>query len=152
MARISCACRPGASTNKAMKHKVIPCPERLRHVPRQFSWIDHRLVREGHIKGRSAGALALYLFLCTVADGQGLSYYSEARIGEMLGVGRTGVRDARAELATAGLIAYQAPFYQVLGLERQAQGAMPCQAPTARSCKVSGVAEILRSMMGEVAP
>lgn len=42
-----------------MKTKIIPCPERLRRVPRQFSWIDHRLVREGHIEGQSPRALAL---------------------------------------------------------------------------------------------
>lgn len=134
-----------------MKHKIIPCPERLRHVPRQFSWIDHRLVREGHIRGRSAEALALYLFLCTVADEQGLSYYSGERLGEMLGFTAAGVRDARTELAKAGLIAYCRPFYQVLSLERQAVGASPGQAPAARCGKVSSVAEILRSMM-EVAP
>ena len=52
--------------------KRVLCRERLRRVPEQFSWIDHRLVRDRHIAGRSAEALALYLFLLTVADGQGL--------------------------------------------------------------------------------
>jgi len=32
-----------------MKTKSFLCPERLRHVPSQFSWIDQRLVRDGHI-------------------------------------------------------------------------------------------------------
>jgi hypothetical protein len=36
-----------------MKTKRLLCPERLRQVPRQFSWIDQRLVREGHIARRS---------------------------------------------------------------------------------------------------
>ena len=57
-----------------MKTKTLPCPERLRHVPRQFSWIDQRLIRNRHIQGPSPRALALYLFLCTVADAEGLSY------------------------------------------------------------------------------
>ena len=39
-----------------------PCPERLRHVLRQFSWIDQRLVRNRHIQGPSPRTLALYLF------------------------------------------------------------------------------------------
>ncbi len=60
-----------------MKSKPILRPERLRHVPRQFSWIDQRLVRDRHIQGRSPEALALYLFLCIVADAQGASYYSD---------------------------------------------------------------------------
>jgi hypothetical protein len=33
-----------------MKPKPILCPERLRRVPRQFSWIDQRLVRDGHLR------------------------------------------------------------------------------------------------------
>ena len=56
-----------------MKTKPILCPARLRRVPRQFSWIDQRLVRDRHIQGRSPRALALYLMLCTVADAQGTS-------------------------------------------------------------------------------
>ena len=116
-------------------------------MPRQFSWIDHRLVREGHIKGRSPEALALYLFLCTVADEQGLSYYSGERIGEILGLAGDGLRQARAELAGAGLIAYSRPFYQVLSLEPQAVGQRPCP-PEARGGQPDSVAAILRSMMG----
>ena len=54
-----------------MKTKPILCPQRLRHLPAQFSWIDQRLVRERHIQGRSPQALSLYLFLCVVADAQG---------------------------------------------------------------------------------
>jgi hypothetical protein len=30
-----------------MKTKRVLCPERLRHVPHRFSWIDQRLVRDG---------------------------------------------------------------------------------------------------------
>jgi hypothetical protein len=48
-----------------MKPKPILCPERLRRVPRQFSWIDQRLLRDGHISRR---ANALAPSLCTVAD------------------------------------------------------------------------------------
>ena len=67
-----------------MKTKTLPCPERLRHVPRQFSWIDQRLVRNRLIQGPSPRALALYLFLCTVADAEGLSYYSDTSTGALL--------------------------------------------------------------------
>jgi hypothetical protein len=62
-----------------MKTKRLLCPERLRQVPRQFSWIDQRLVREGHIARCNPQALALYLFLVTVADAEGLSYYSNVK-------------------------------------------------------------------------
>jgi len=53
-------------------------PERLRQIPSGFSWVDHRLIREHRLEGCAHGAWALYLFLVTVSDVQGLSYYSEA--------------------------------------------------------------------------
>ena len=50
--------------------------QRIRTVPAKFSWIDHRLVRDRHIEYCSHVAAALYLFLVTVSDKEGLSYYS----------------------------------------------------------------------------
>ena len=68
-------------------------------MPRQFSWIDQRLVRDRHIQGRSPRALALYLFLCTVADAQGaellLRRQPPANSSRLL---RRELRAARAEL------------------------------------------------------
>ena len=88
-----------------MKTKPLLCPGRLRHVPRQFSWIDQRLVRDRHIQGRSPDALAFYLFLCMVADAQGASYYADASAAKLLSFGSAQLRAARAELVAAGLIA-----------------------------------------------
>ena len=31
------------------KHKHLICPERLREVPEQFSWLDHRLVSDHYL-------------------------------------------------------------------------------------------------------
>lgn len=128
-----------------MKTKPVLCPQRLRHVPRQFSWIDQRLVRDRHIRGRTPQALALYLFLCTVADSQGLSYYSDATAAVTLGFGGGELRAARSELVAARLIAYGSPFYQVLSLEpvREPEA---CMAETRLGEELS-VGEILRSMM-----
>jgi hypothetical protein len=98
--------------------KRVLCKERLRQVPAQFSWIDHRLVRDRHISRCSADALALYLFLVTVADGQGLSYYADATIGRLLPLRQDAeaLGRARRELIDNRLIAYQRPLYQVLAL------------------------------------
>jgi hypothetical protein len=104
----------------AVIRKRVLCPQQLRKVPEQFSWIDHRLVRDRHIAGKSAEALALYLFLVTVADGQGLSYYSDAGIGKLLPLDSPGLARARQELIRAGLIAYEKPLYQVLSLDKLA--------------------------------
>ena len=129
-----------------MKTKTLPCPERLRHVPRQFSWIDQRLVRNRHFQGPTPRALALYLFLCTVADAEGLSYYSDASAGALLACSGSELRAARAELVAAGLIAYRSPFYQVLSLEPRTAAAA-AMVPEARSGDVRSIGEIFRAMM-----
>src|SRR6266567_4102507 len=79
-----------------MKTKRLLCPQRLRTVPHQFSWIDQRLVREGHI-ARCGGtqALALYLLLVTVADSQGLSYYADKTAARLLCISEAQLRHAR---------------------------------------------------------
>ena len=97
-------------------------------MPPQFSWIDQRLVRDRHIHGRSSDALALYLFLCTVADAQGASYYADASTAKLLGFSSAQLRAARDELVAAGLIAWRAPFYQVLSLEPGTPAAFPVAA------------------------
>ena len=43
-----------------MIEKRVICPDRMRIVPRQFSWIDHALVRKKYICGLSHASLALY--------------------------------------------------------------------------------------------
>jgi hypothetical protein len=96
--------------------KRVLCKERLRQVPPQFSWVDHRLVRDRHLGRCSANALALYLFLVTVADGQGLSYYADQTISRLLPLNAEALGGARRELIDNRLIAYQRPLYQVLAL------------------------------------
>jgi hypothetical protein len=93
------------------------CPERLRKVPPQFSWIDHRLVREDYFPRCGHAAWALYLFLVCVADAEGLSYYSDGSLLGRLKADQLQIGAARQQLIQAGLIAYQKPFYQVLSLE-----------------------------------
>ncbi len=63
-----------------MSIKRVLCPAQVRRIPPKFSWIDQRLVRHRFIGSCGTEALALYLFLVTVADAQGLSYYSDRSI------------------------------------------------------------------------
>lgn len=133
-----------------MKTKTIICPERVRRVPRQFSWIDHRLVRERHIQGPSPQALSLYLFLCTVADAQGMSYYSDASAAGLLCLEPVQVREARRELMKAGLVAYRSPLYQVLSLEpARPQAGASADRGRARTGQVRSVGEILQTLIEE---
>ncbi len=99
-----------------MMQKKILRPERLRQVPAQFSWIDQRLVRENFLRHGEPAAWALYLVLVTVADAQGLSYYSEATLSRLLKLDLMQLAQARQQLVNADLVAYQKPLYQVLAL------------------------------------
>lgn len=121
-------------------------PQRRRRVPPQFSWVDQRLVRDGHVQGRSASALALYLFLITVADEDGLSWYSDQALCRQLSCEASELHRARIELRETELIAWRHPLYQVLDLSPW-RGAM---TPTAhgRGGEAVTVGEVLKSIMG----
>lgn len=99
-----------------MIRKEIINPRRLRRIREGFGWVDHRLVRKGYLRKHSREALALYLFLITVADSDGLSYYSEESLCEHLNFKPSELWSSRLELVDAGLLAYRRPFYQVLSL------------------------------------
>ena len=97
--------------------KRIPCLARVRRVPPHFSWVDHRLVRDGHISGPGPDALSLYLLLVSVGDADGVSWYSPGLLARLLGIEERRVARARRILEERRLIAYDAPFHQVLSLE-----------------------------------
>jgi hypothetical protein len=92
-------------------------PDRIRTIPPEgFSWIDRRFVREGFMKPLEKDAAFLYLFLTAVSDAQGLSFYADPSIGQLLKVTCEELTQARAELIDQGLILYRYPLYQVLPL------------------------------------
>ena len=103
-----------------MHKRPISLPK-LRKVPKQFSWVDQRLVREHYIDQLSHEACALYLFLLTVADAQGLSFYSDLSLCRRLSMTPAVLRQARQALIACALVAYQSPLYQVLALDRNAR-------------------------------
>jgi len=99
-----------------MVTKRILSPERLRVVPRSFSWVDHRLLRDGHLDRLQPREILLYFFLVLVGDGRGLSYYSPQAISRYLKLSEDEIRQARRSLTERGLIAFEKPLYQVLSL------------------------------------
>lgn len=109
--------------------KHVLRPERLRLVPEQFSWVDQALVQWGLIDRCDARAAALYLFLVTVADAQGLSYYGAATLAKRLHLSESELVAARLQLIELDLIAYQAPLYQVLSLHEAATPKPPYRPP-----------------------
>ena len=117
-------------------------PDRLRQIPASFSWIDHRLVRQNYIQRCDCAALALYLFLVTVGDVQGLSYYSDRSLCRWLRLTQAQLVGARTQLQKADLIAYRKPLYQVLSLLESTTEPLPGSGQ--RSGQSLSVAQILR--------
>ena len=97
------------------KHPIRP--HRIRKIPKQFSWLDHRLVSDHYIDRLTHRAAALYLFLVTVADAKGMSYYSTRTLSRRLGMDASAIVHVRDELVEVGLIAYRKPLYQVLAID-----------------------------------
>ena len=92
-------------------------PGRRRSIPRAgFSWVDRRFVRDGFLRELTAPEALLYLFLCAVADKDGLSYYGDRRIAALLKLSEIAVDRARDGLVSKHLVIYRAPLYQVLEL------------------------------------
>jgi hypothetical protein len=128
-----------------MIHKRLIRPDRVRQVPPSFNWVDHRLVRDNHINRCDCTSLALYLFLVTVSDVEGLSYYSDASICRRLKIDPLQLSSARRQLEEADLIAFRKPLYQVLSLDPTA---IPVSAVTEkRAEQVQSVADILKRVL-----
>ena len=137
-----------------MPLKQIIRPDRLRQVPRQFNWIDHRLIRDRHIKRCGHSDWTLYLFLVTVGDYQGLSYYSDRSVQKLLNMDQETLETARINLTQADLIAFEHPLYQVLSLVAPRQTAP--QPPSVQKREIvrenigpEAIGLILRRLRGE---
>jgi hypothetical protein len=120
-------------------HKRPISLAQLRHVPRQFSWVDQRLVRERYIDQMSHESCALYLFLLTVADAHGLSYYAEPSLCQRLSMSVAQLRQARHALMTQNLLAYRPPIYQVLALGAPTREAVAGPAASDDSVDIKAV-------------
>lgn len=136
-----------------MSTNALPNPDRRRHTPRRFSWIDHRLLRDGHLEACACPkALALYLVLVAASDSRGVSYYSDKRLAGMLGLSLTELTQARRRLVEVSLVAYRRPYSQVLSLDpddikhaRLRDRALQESDPE-RSCCAVNVGEVLRQI------
>jgi hypothetical protein len=95
------------------------------------------------------GALALYLFLVTVADADGLSWYSDAALCRQLSLDASLLECARSELVRCGLAAYSKPLYQILDLAPVGTGAPVNQAKNGHPRAEGGlsIGQILQGIM-----
>lgn len=141
-----------------MIRKEIVSPGRLRRMPEGFGWVDHQLVRKGYLKKRSRESLALYLFLVTVGDADGVSYYSKESLCGHLNFSDPELVSSRKELVEAELVAYRNPFYQVLSLppteeeennfKKILNRVCVNKSVSPESASISSLSDIIKSMTG----
>jgi hypothetical protein len=111
-----------------------PRPDRRRSIRGSFSWIDHRFLREGFDQGLTRLEKLLYFVLVAVSNQDGVSFYSDARLAELLDIRFPHeLEGARQELVARDLIAYESGIYQVLDLPadspRKGRDTSPTSAP-----------------------
>lgn len=91
-------------------------PDRLRAIERPFGWLPCRLLSGGWIEAMSRPAKLLYPLLAMASDRQGLSFYGDARIEQLLAMQAHELAQAREELTDADLLAFDGRTYQLLPL------------------------------------
>ncbi|MBU0479404.1 hypothetical protein KKC91_12710 [bacterium] len=103
---------------------VVPRPERVRHPgPGGYGWLDARLHRQGWLELLTPEDVAVYTFLCLVANRQGVSWYRRDRIRQALGIRQDTLWQSLERLYSLDLVAYRPfgehasdGFHQVLSL------------------------------------
>ncbi len=108
-----------------MRKVPVLCPDRVRRIHGSFSWLDHRLVRDGHLERLTCDEIALYTFLVLAGNRDGVSFYRLEKICRYLDhLDWSDFHEARRGLLRAGLVAFRPfgpgepnGFYQVLSLD-----------------------------------
>jgi len=99
------------------KRPQPPRPERKRTISGSFSWIDHRFLRQGFHEGLDRLEKLFYFVLIAVSNQDGVSFYSDPSLAELLDVRFPHeLEGARDELMARDLIAFEEGIYQVLEL------------------------------------
>lgn len=106
---------------------IVPRPERIRRPGSAgFGWMDARLHKQGWLDRLAPEEIAVYAFLCLVADKQGVSWYRRDRIRQALGIREDTLWDSLERLYSLDLVAYRPfgehasdGFHQVLSLPPQ---------------------------------
>ncbi len=126
-----------------MYEKRVINKERIRKISGSFSWIDHRFINHGFIKELDSTEILLYLFLVTVGDRYGLSFYRDDTICRLLKIDKASLWLARDKLILGSLIEYKDGMYQVLELPR---GIFVDEVHSSRK-GISRVGDILREVL-----
>jgi hypothetical protein len=52
--------------------RIVPRPELVRRIAGSFGWLDHRLLRDGHLARLTLEDVGVYVFLVLAADRNGV--------------------------------------------------------------------------------
>lgn len=99
-----------------MRSQKVLISNRIRQIRGSFAFIEHRFLRDGFFESLTLKELGLYIFLITVSDRNGLSWYSYDRICGILRLTLDEYIEARNALIDKDLIGFDGHLFQVLSL------------------------------------
>jgi len=105
-------------------------PRRIRYPKGAYGWIDLRIVTEDHIQALDPSSALTYLFLCTVGNREGISFWSRSRMARTLSLSLETVDAALLALTGAGLIAATERIVQVLPVPARGTSQSAALQPT----------------------
>ena len=118
-------------------------PRRIRHPRGAYGWVDLRIITDGYLQALDPAAALTYLFLCTVGNREGISYWSRARMARTLNLPLEAMDAALRVLIATDLIAATDRVVQVLPVPNQnpiapTQQTTPPPASTPSATTVEG--------------
>jgi hypothetical protein len=120
---------------------------RIRRITGSFSWLDHRLLCDGHLQAMSSDEMLLYFFFVLAGDRHGISFYHYEKICHLLKIDRRCFSAAQNCLLSKSFIAYQEGRVQVLQLpekENQSRSLPACPAKSGSKSLKEILAQIAR--------
>lgn len=82
---------------------ILPEPTKVRRIQGTFAWLDHRLLREGHLERMTLGDVAVYVFLVLAANREGCSFYRKDQACKKLGIDWDQFEESKARLLEIGI-------------------------------------------------
>jgi hypothetical protein len=107
-------------------------PRRVRHPRGAYGWVELRFVTQGYLERVGRDAALVYLFLCAVGDRQGISFWSRAKMAQMLHLDSEAIEVSLNRLAASDLVAVKDRVVQVLPIPDSPDPTLAVQVVTQR--------------------
>lgn len=104
-------------------------PRRVRYPKGAYGWAEQKIVTDGHIQALGCTPALVYLFLCTVGNREGISFWGRPRMARTLNLSGDAIDEALEALVAADLIAATDRIVQVLPVPTRSAG-QPVVPPT----------------------